>query len=45
MDDVELDVIDQEMRPHENLLESTDFEYDEDSSSKLEVDREFKKLF
>ena len=45
LDDIELDIIDQELTPYENLLESTGFDYVEDSSSKLEIDREFKKLF
>ena len=45
MDDVELDILDQELTPHKNLLESAGFDYVEDSSSKLEIDREFKKLF
>ena len=45
LDDVELEILDQELRGYKNLLDSMEFDYQEDSGPQKENDREFTQLF
>lgn len=45
LEDTELEILDQEMVPNVDLLETFKFEYVEDSSDKPQDDRNYKKLF
>ena len=45
MKDAEMEILDSEMKPHVNLLESVNFEFTEDETPYLEVDFELKNMF